>query len=171
MADTFQSLNAKIARLVKELDDDDAVLKDIGKMAKDEAAEAVRSDIGDESMSGWPRRAPIAVAVRWDIVGKGKLLVKPASRRSAGPWTVMEQGRNQGNASGFAGPSINRKTGLTSFTKSGAVRKSRGARARRWNGVTQGKGTASDAVAKIEAKVPRMVQTHVPQAIRKAGLR
>ena len=86
---------------------------------------------------------------------------------AAGKITVAEQGRNQGNAGGFAGPSINRRTGLTSLTKSGAVRRTRGARARRWNGVTQGKNTASDALAAIEPKVPKLVNSHVGRAIRK----
>ena len=165
MAETFESLNRKIAKLQKELSDD-ALMHSIGKMAKSEATKAASADLGgDPKFSGW---AP-TLETRYDIVGEGKLLLKP-SRRSAGPWTVAERGRNQGNASGFAGPSINRRTGLTSFTKAGNVRRSRGPRARRWNGVTAGKNTASDAIKAIDAKVPRMVQQHVPKAIRRAGL-
>ena len=162
MADTFASFNAKVVKLQKELTDD-ALMHAIGKMAKDEAKKAASADLGgDPKFSGW---AP-TLDTRYDIVGPGRLSFKP-SRRSAGPWTVAEIGRNQGNASGFAGPSINRRTGLTSFTKSGAVRRSRGARARRWNGVTQGKNTASDALAAIEPKVPKLVNSHVGRAIRK----
>ena len=162
MADTFASFNRRVERLQKELTDD-ALMHDVGKMAKAEATKAASADLGgDPKFSGW---API-LATRYDIIGPGRLLFKPTPK-SAGPWTVAESGRNQGNASGFAGPSINRSTGLTSRTQSGAVRRSRGARARKWNGRTQGKNTATDALAAIEPKVPKLVQGHLGRAIRK----
>lgn len=162
MADTFASFAAKLGKLQKELTDD-ALMHDIGKMAKREAERAASADLGgDPKFSGW---SP-TLDTRYDIVGPGRLSFHP-SKRSAGPWTVAESGRNQGNASGFAGPSINRNTGLTSLTKSGAVRRTRGARARKWNGRTQGKQTASDALAAIEPKVPKLVDSHVGRAIRK----
>ena len=103
----------------------------------------------------------------YDIVGKGVLSFRPGGKSAAGPWTVAEFGRNQGNASGFSGPGLNRKTGLTSFTKAGNVRKTRAFGAKRWNGVTQGKGTASTAVNAIESKVPKIVDQGVSRAIRK----
>lgn len=163
MVDTFASFNAKLVRLQKELGDD-ALLHDIGKMAKKEATKAASADLGgDPKFSGWK---PV-LETRYDIVGPGKLLFKP-SKRSAGPWTVAERGRNQGNASGFAGPSINRRTGVTSFTKSGAVRRSRGPRARRWNGVTQGKNTATDALAVIEPRAVKITEQRVGRAIRRS---
>jgi hypothetical protein len=162
MADTFASFNAKVGKLQKELTDD-STMHAIGKMAKSEATKAASADLGgDPKFSGW---AP-TLDTRYDIVGKGKMLLKPTPK-SAGPWTVAERGRNQGNASGFSGPGINRKTGLTARTKAGNVRKVRGQRARRWNGVTAGKGTATKALAVIEPKAVKVAEQHVGRAIRR----
>jgi len=163
MADTFASFAAKIERFRKELTDD-ATSHAIGKMAKAEATKAASADLGGDPMfSGWPR-APLDT--RYDIVGPGKVLFKP-TRRSAGPWTVAERGRNQGNAGGVSGPGINRQTGSTSRTKAGNVRKARSFGAKRWNGRTQGKGTASDALRVIDKQVPKIVQQSVSRAITK----
>jgi len=87
--------------------------------------------------------------------------------RSAGPWTVAEQGRNQGNAGGFFGPGINATTGLTARTKSGKVRKVRARALRRWNGTTRGRDTASDAVALMEREMPKLAEQGVKRVIRK----
>lgn len=156
MAESFESLNRKIARLQKELSDD-ALLHSIGKMAKGEADKTARRDLGsDGQFSGWPGR----LGVRYDIVGEGKLLFKPSNARAAGKITVADLGRNASQ-----GPRIRSST----LTPTGRKRSARSMR--RWNGVTAGKNTATDAVAAIEAKVPKMVRSHVPRAIRKAGLR
>lgn len=163
MADTFASFNVKLSKFQKSLTDD-ALMHDIGKMAKREANKAASADLGgDPKFSGWKPELKTA----YDIVRPGVLSFRPAGRAAAGPWTVAERGRNQGNASGFSGPGINRRTGATSRTKSGGVRKTRAFGAKRWNGVTAGKGTASDAVAAIEAKVPKLVDQRVGRAIRK----
>ena len=150
MADTFASFNARVVKLQKELTDD-SLMHAIGKMAKDEARKAASADLGgDPKFSGW---AP-ELSTRYDIVRPGVLSFHP-SRRSAGPWTVAEFGRNQS-----AGPSLR----SSSLTPTGRRRK---AKARRWNGVTAGKNTASDAIASIEPKVPKLVNSHVGRAIRK----
>ena len=151
MADTFQSFNAKLVRFQKQLTDD-ALMHDIGKMAKDEARKAASADLGgDPKFSGW---AP-ELTTRYDIVRPGVLSFKP-SRRSAGPWTVAEIGRNQ-----TAGPSLR----SSSLTPTG--RRRRPGAVRRWNGVTQGKNTATEALVAIGPKVPKLVNTHVGRAIRK----
>ena len=162
MADTFASFAAKLVRFEKELGDE-AQLHAIGKMAKAEAKSAASADLGgDAKFSGWEPTLDTA----YDIVGPGKLLFKP-TRRGAGPWTVAEQGRNNANASGFQGPGINVKTGVTSFTNAGSVRKVRSRKGKRWNGTTQGKGTASDALTRIDRKVPIIVNQNIGRAIRK----
>lgn len=161
--DTFASLNLKIAKLSKEMSND-ALMHTIGKMAKAEARKAASADLGgDPKFSGWRPE----LTTRYDIIGDGKLSFYPGTKRAAGPWTVAERGRNQGNASGFSGPGVNRKTGITSFTKAGNVRKTRAFKSKRWNGVTQGKNTATDAVNAIESKVPKLVDQHVGRAIRR----
>jgi hypothetical protein len=151
VADSFQSFNRRVVRFQKELSDD-ALLHEIGKMAKAEAKAAASADLGgDPKFSGW---APV-LDTRYDIVGEGRLSFHP-SRRSAGPWTVAELGRNQ-----TAGPSLR----SSSLTPTGRNRR---ARARRWNGQTRGKQTASDALAAIEPKVPKIVERRIGRAIRKS---
>ena len=151
MADTFASFNAKVGRFQKELTDT-SLMHDIGKMAKSEATKAASADLGgDPKFSGWAPK----LDTRYDIVGDGKVSFHPAGKRSAGPWTVAEFGRNQ-----TAGPSLR----SSSLTPTGRNRK---ARARRWNGQTKGKNTATDALNAIEPKVPGLVDTHIGRAIRK----
>ena len=163
MAETFASFSVKLQRFQKELTDD-ALMHAIGKMAKGEARKAASADLGgDPKFSGWAPELKTA----YDIVGDGVLSFRPGGKRAAGPWTVAERGRNQGNASGFSGPGINRNTGLTSFTKSGNVRKTRAFAGKRWNGRTAGKGTATDALNAIDPKVPKLVDQHVGRAIRR----
>jgi len=152
MAETFASLNIKIQKLQRELTDD-ALMHTIGKMAKDEARKAASADLGgDPKFSGW---SPI-LTTRYDIVGKGVLSFKPGSSRAAGPWTVAEYGRNASQ-----GPRLR----SSSLTPTGR-RRSAGS-FRRWNGVTAPKHTASEAIAKIEPQVPKLVDKHVGRAIRK----
>ena len=152
MADTFASFNVKLSKFQRELGDD-ATMHAIGKMAKDEARKAASADLGgDPKFSGW---AP-ELTTRYDIVGRGRLLLKPGSKRAAGPWTVAEQGRNQ-----MIGPRIR----SSSLTPTGRRRSARSIR--RWNGRTEGKQTASDAVAAIEKRVPKIVDQRVGRAIRR----
>jgi hypothetical protein len=115
------------------------------KIGKTYAAGHVGADL---KFSGW---APTLVT---EIkVANSAVIVHP-TRQSAGPWTVSERGRNQGNASGFAGPGINRRSGLTSRTKSGGIRKQRMRQTKRWNGVTEGRQTATRAQAHIDRVLP-----------------
>ncbi len=143
MAETFASFAAKVDKFQRELGDD-ALGHAIGKMAKSEAERAASADLGgDPKFSGW--NAPLVT--RYDIVGPGRVSFHPTPR-SAGPWTVAQDGRNQA-----AGPAIGGKG-------------KRGSR-KRWNGRTRGKGTADDALRAIEPKVPKLVETQIGRAIRK----
>jgi hypothetical protein len=166
MADTLSSYGRKVELFQKELSAD-AQSHAIGKMAKEAAQEAAAGDLGsDGRFSGWRRGAPFELATKYDIIGPGRVSFHPTPK-SAGPWTVAQSGRNQGNAGGFSGPGVNRSTGETSRTKSGGVRKVRARGARRWNGRTSGKNTASDALALIDKRLPRLVQENVGRALRK----
>lgn len=126
---------------------------------------AARDLGGDRGFSGWNRGNPITLDTNLRFVKTGTLL--SPTRSSAGPWTVAEQGRNQGNAGGFSGPGINRRTGITSRTKSGAVRRVRSVRGRRWNGTTAGKGTATRAVVEMDRKLPPIADRAVLGVMRK----
>jgi len=130
------------------------------------ATQAARSLGGDRAFSGWNRGSPIALDTRLSSARDFNMLMVP-TRRSAGPWTVAEQGRNQGNASGFSGPGINRSTGLTARTKSGAVRRTRARASRRWNGVTRGRRTATNAVTEMNRRLPPVADKAVLKISRK----
>lgn len=100
---------------------------------------------GDRQFSGWP--GTIDLSIRPKRYGA---VLLPADRLSAGKLTTLTIGRNQGGATGFAGPGINRRTGLTSRTKAGNVRKVRATRSKRWTGYTAGKGTAIRAQERFD---------------------
>ena len=135
----------------------------MGRRAQKLAEQAASADLGgDPKFSGW---TPV-LETRTRRLADGATMLTPTAR-SAGPWTVAEQGRNQGNAGGFAGPGINTTTGLTARTKSGKVRKVRARALRRWNGTTRGKDTASDAVALMEREMPKLAEQGVKRVIRK----
>ena len=165
---TFQSWAAfgrEVEKMAEEVDGAKKrkLIQPIADKAVKLATQAASADLGgDPKFSGW--EPELVTVIKW--TRSSAAIVQP-TRQSAGPWTVAEQGRNKGNASGFAGPGVNRKTGLTSRTKSGGVRKQRSRGASRWNGRTAGKGTASDALVMIEKKVPKIVETAIGRAIAK----
>jgi hypothetical protein len=159
----------------------DAYAKDLGALAKDleqerlqriakrmadegaKIAERVASgDLGgDPKFSGWAPR--LDTRVKLDRSGA----VLMPTRTGAGPWTVAQRGRNQGNASGFSGPGINTRTGRTSRRKDGSVRASGARRPRRWNGRTKGKGTADKAVAQMDRELPKIAEKEIRRIITK----
>lgn len=117
------------------------------------AREAAAGDLrGDPKFSGWKPRLATVIKQKPD----GRAFLIP-TKTSAGPWTVAEKGRNQGG--GFRnlaqGPGVNLRTGRTSRRRDGSIlisgRRTRAAR--RWNGVTQGKNTASDAQRRMESDI------------------
>lgn len=171
---TYRSLGAfglDVERLAKDLGDEGArkIAKTMGEEAQRIAKTAAARDLGADIMHtgtdqhpGW--RQPLETNLRPQQ--PGVTMVVP-SRRSAGPWTVAEQGRNQGNASGVAGPGINQKTGLTSRTSKGALRKVSARKARKWNGRTKGKHTGSGAVSEMERELPKIAEREVRKVIRR----
>ncbi len=143
------------------------ITRQMGRVAQEIADRAAASDLGgDRAFSGWTRASPIALDTVVRNGRNGATILSP-TRGSAGPWTVAERGRNQGDAGGFAGPGVNRSTGLTSFTKAGKVRKVRERRARRWNGTTRGHRTASEALKVMDDKLPKIADAAVSKVIRK----
>jgi hypothetical protein len=150
MADTFASFDRRVAGFQRELGDN-AMGHALGKMAKEEATKAASADLGgDPKFSGW---AP-TLDTAYDIIGPGRILFKP-KRQAAGPWTVAEFGRNQAEGPRMVGPRL---------TKTGRVSK---ARQKRYNGRTQGKNTASDALGAIDEKASGVVDKQTKAALRK----
>jgi hypothetical protein len=143
------------------------ITRAMGKEAQDIANRQAAASLGqDRAFSGWNRGQPIPADTRLVNVGASNTMLIP-TRHGAGIWTTVTFGRNQGNASGFAGPGINIRTGLTARTKSGAVRRSRARRSRRWNGVTRGKGTGERAVSEMDRRLPLIADKAVLKVSRK----
>ncbi len=135
-----------------------------GEAAQVIAAEAAANDLGsDRAFSGWDRNHPIPLDTRLQNAPDYNTLLTPVF---PGGWTVAEFGRHQGNASGFSGPGVNRATGATARTKAGRVRKVRERQAKRWNGTTRPKNTASDALKVMEKELPKVVDKAVGVVVR-----
>lgn len=163
---TLGAFSADIKKLGRTLGNEGAkaIVKVMGDEAEKLARRAASADLGgDPKFSGW---APRLDDLQLKPIGTGKILLTP-TRLSAGPWTVAESGRNQGNASGFSGPGVNRKTGVTARTKTGGLRKVRATKGKRWNGTTKGKDTASDSVAAINREMPKIAATELAKVINK----
>ena len=154
-----------------------AFARDLEKMQRDmerqagarialEAAKAARpiayrtaaGDLGgDPKFSGW--RPWLELQVKAGRAGAPSATVLP-TRNSAGPWTVANIGRNAtGAGGGFQGPGVNSRTGSTNlrFRKDGGV-SIRRRKARRWNGVTRGFGTADRASVDMERGTESLIE-------------
>lgn len=141
------------------------IMGKLGKMAREDAENAARADLGaDGAFSGWRRGKPIPLSVTTRYLGKGRQYVGPTGR-SAGPWTVAQRGRNaDGGVGGFQGPGVNLRTGLTMRTKTGKIRNSR-AKARRYNGRTAGMQTATDAKIITKRATPERLKRVSDEAL------
>lgn len=134
----------------------------MAEKARAKAYEVARSDLGgDIKFSGWAPELELKVK---PITGGAVLM---PTRSSAGPWTVAELGRNRGSSGGFSGPGLNVRTGLTARTKSGGLRKVRARKAKRWNGYTDGKETASKANIRIDKAVSDIPERELKVVIRR----
>lgn len=157
---SFEAFGKELDKVAKKLDADGRrkITREMAEAGQKIADKAASADLGaDRAFSGWTRANHITLDTQLKAGANESTLLIP-TRSSAGPWTVAEFGRNQGNAPGFSGPGINTRTGLTSRTKSGAVRKVRVRQAHRWNGTTRPKHTASDAQAVMEHELPKIAE-------------
>jgi hypothetical protein len=134
---------------------------------KDIVQQEARADLGgDGAMSGFKRGNPIEAAgtVRMVRGGRAALLL-PASRGAAAAITIATTGRNRGNASGFSGPALNHRTGVTSRNKrTGNLIRRRTTR-RQWNGYTDPKGTADRAVARMKTETADIAEKRQRRAL------
>lgn len=164
---SMADFGADLAKLTQDLTTDEQrrITRIMGKQAQEIAGQQATHDLGgDKAFSGWNRGSPIPLATHLKAGRHDETVLLP---KFAGGWTVAELGRNQGNAGGFAGPGINRRTGVTSRTKAGKVRKVRAARAKRWNGTTRGKATATHATDEMADKLPQIADREVLKVIRR----
>lgn len=160
----FQQFARKAAKLESDLKRENmrAMLTEIGENAQKIAIREASADLGgDPKFSGWA--PPLDTKFR---LLDGAVSFSP-TKSSAGPWTVATIGRNKGNAGGFAGPAMTRSGGAVGRRKSGGVRSTRARAGKRWNGYTQGKGTADRVVADIERTTTPIVNKGVVRIVRK----
>ncbi len=109
---------------------------------------------GDRAFSGWRRGNPIPLDTTLRDGRDGTTILAPF-KRSAGPWTVAEQGRNAAFGPRFTGQRL---------TKRGKVSR---ARQRRYNGRTDAKHTATDAIKVMEKELPKIADKGVKAVTRK----
>jgi len=162
---TFASFGNEMRALARELDgaENRKIRQAAGREAQKLARRAAAADLGgDPAMSGWGRLGT-------KLVEKGEVtLLTPAAKLDAARWTVAQRGRNASGGIGgrFQGPGVNMRTGNTSRRRNGGITvRRRGAV--RWNGVTRGKDTASDAWDAIEREVPKMMEKQVVVVMRR----
>lgn len=152
--DTFASFSHRIDQFVNGITGAElkGIMTKIGVEAKSDALKAASADLGgDPKFSGWAPR----LETRFDHAGDGRISFHP-TKSGAGPWTVAEFGRHTAAGPPMTGPKL---------TKTGKVSK---AKTKRWNGRTRGKGTATKALAKIEAETPKRFEDEVKKALRSA---
>ncbi len=140
MAGSFAQFSRKLGAVARDVSDKSALTR-LGVAAKADAAEAVKGDLGDLSMSNWRRGKPIQIGARFDV--KGTTVDVMATPRSRGPWRVLESGRSAG------------------------VSKRRG----RPVSASAGKGTWSDAVKLMEDRTPKRAADHVGKVLAKHLIR
>jgi hypothetical protein len=165
---TFNSLAAferELAKFGKELEkvERSRITREQAEAMQSIATRVASAHLGgDPKFSGW---AP-TLDTQLKTLGNGATLLTP-TKTSAGPWTVAEVGRNQGNAGGFAGPGLNTRTGNTGRKKDGSLRKVRERKAKRWNGYTRGKGTATETRKQTERLVEEIAVKGLRRTSRK----
>ena len=137
---------------------------EVGKALAPDITKAVAGTLGDQSMSGWKRGAPIQIVGSYKVRADSVFL---SAGKGSGPMRVLQDGRNRGGGGGFAGPGVNAKTGTTRRTKSGGVAKTRSRKAKRWNGTTAAKHTWDHAADAMAERAPRLVFVQVGKTLGK----
>lgn len=161
MPDGFDVLQAKVAQLQGEFNGQAARrrLEAVARQTKPDVDDAVRSDLGDLSMSGWRRNNPYDIRGRYDILSDHQFEVNP-ERKARGPMRVLEYGR------GTYAAGDTRSSGFRTRKKDG-VRVEKRRRVKRNVKGTQGKGTWTDATELMSKRVPERVDEQVQKAIGK----
>ncbi len=161
MAQSFAEFEVKLQAVLDEFDGTAAAARmaRVAKATERDVDEAVRGTLGDLSMSGWRRGAPI------DITGISRVRTDSAfisAGRASGPMRVLQDGRHPGG--GMQGPGVS-PDGTTARTKAGKVRKVR--KARRWNGSSPNKDTWTHAAELMQERVPKRIAAEVHAALKR----
>ena len=164
MAQSLAQFERRIAMVSKEFDGTAGRerMRRVGKATQGDVDDAVRATLGDLSMSGWTRSRPANITGVSRVVGDGAVFI--SAGKASGQMRVLQDGRNQGNAGGMAGPGVS-ADGTTRRTKSGRVAKARTRKAKRWNGRTEGKGTWDKAADLMADRVPGRIAAETHKAL------
>jgi hypothetical protein len=156
----FASLTRTLEGLAGEFDGTNARkrLEVVARQTAKDVDEAVRADLGDQSMSGWRRGSPIPVTGDAKVVSDNEISVSPM-RRALGPMRVLEQGRQSYSAG-------DRRTSGSYVSKKTGERKQKTRKVKRNTKATAGKGTWSDAVLLMQGRVGQRMDAQVVDAIR-----
>jgi len=115
------------------------IITDAGEILLPETWKAVRSTLGDLSMSGW-RTGPILS----EATIEGSTLILAPLTRARGPMRVLESGRNADRAKG---------SGTRSAVRGGRISN----RNSRWNGRTPAKHTWTETRARLDHEAPEVM--------------
>jgi hypothetical protein len=131
------------------------ITRTMGREGQVIADKFFRRDLGgDKAFSGWNRGSPIAADTALRNTADGSTILAP-SKSGAGIITTSTFGRNAATGPRLIGPRL---------TRTGRVSK---ARQRRYNGRTRGKGTATDATAEMQRRLPPIADRAVLKVARK----
>jgi hypothetical protein len=168
VAETLDQHAAKVLAYQRALAAQDAwmrvLMAKVGAEAQRLAEREASSDLGgDPKFSGW---AP-TLDTKFRVVEGGRVGVIYPTRSSAGPWTVAEQGRNN-STSMMVTPNFGASRGTSRISaKTGKAIKGRARKAKRWNGRTAGKGTASSVQVAFNNRLPKIADTEMRSLLRK----
>lgn len=152
---SLAAFGAELGGLSRDFTDDEVrrITMAQGREGEQIAAKQARSDLGgDGAFSGWNRGNPIPLDTHLRNGRNGATLLLP---KFPGGWTVAEFGRNSKAGPRLVGPRL---------TRTGRVSR---ARQRRYNGVTRGKDTASQAKVEMDRKLPKVADRAVVKVMRK----
>jgi hypothetical protein len=167
VAETLGTFAGKVRKIESAFDGGPwlrAVARNIGEKSQGIAEREASADLGgDPQFSGW---APV-LDTKFRVLDDGRTVSFSPTRSSAGPWTVAEQGRNNSTSLSVT-PNFGAARGTSRISaKTGKAIKGRARKAKRWNGRTSGKDTATRTVAAIERMAPKEVDVEVGSLLRR----
>lgn len=161
---SVEAFNREIDRLDRTLNRElQNATREMAENARRVALSEARSDLGgDTRFSGWSGRDLSDLVIK-----RGRRVgVNDTShwmfptRKSGGPWKVAEYGRN---TTTLIGPTVRESSVGISGRRKRAGRRS----FKRWNGITAGKGTASNAADRFNRDSERIAEKRFRTALTK----
>lgn len=163
MANDWDRVARKVSKLSTDLGREGRRqrLQLIGDLASDIANRSLEADIGDRSLSHWPRSNPVDMSIKGFLdVDGGAVEVKPVKRQAAGPWRVRESGRKAYEVG-------DRRQSGTRLRKKTGERVAKMRVVKRKTGAAGGHQTWSKAVTEMAQRIPEAAHKDVQEALRR----